>query len=154
MSSYISATNRLMASASCGNVDLTRELLVVGDGSAACTMRVVLRNDAGTLKWSMVRQNANDGHLEINSAVMAFPLANLSQTVTASSSRSSNDQTVAGSFEMLAPGRYLVIASQHALDVPYRDPEMLQKYLTLGKEVTLTPNGEADIQLQLAPGEP
>ena len=52
-----------------------------------------------------------------------------------------------GSFEHLAPGRYLVIALQHPQELPYRDAAALERYLPLGKEVTLTPNAKSEVQL-------
>ncbi len=139
-----------VASATCGNVDLKSDLLVVSNGSGVCRVRVVLRDDSASLKWSLANQ-ANPV------AVMAFPLGNLTQDVdvsNASNGDGSNSSAMTGTINGLAPGRYLVIAAKHPLDVPYRDAEALEKYAPLGKEVTLAPNGEADVELELAAGEP
>jgi hypothetical protein len=136
-----------IASASCGNLDLTRELLVVSSGSGACSMRVVLRDDAASLKWSVAHRG--------NLVVMAFPLGDLIRDVGgANNGFSSEGSPITGTMNGLAPGRYLVVAATHSLDVPYRDPQALQKYLAWGKEVTLAPGGEAEIELEMAPEEP
>ena len=137
-----------VASASCGNLDLTRELLVVGNGTGACSMQVGLRDDSATLHWSV----ANAGRPV---TVMAFPLANLTQEVGgANTSIDSTGDRIAATMSGLAPGRYLVIAARNNLDVPYRDPEALKKYATWGKEVALTANGDTEVELEMAPEEP
>jgi hypothetical protein len=59
-----------------------------------------------------------------------------------------------GSLEGLAPGRYLVMALEHPEELPYREPELIPRYLSEGKEVTLTANGKSDVQLDIVAGEP
>jgi hypothetical protein len=133
-----------LASATCGNLDLTRESLVVGEASGNCSLRIVLRDDSATLRWSVAETTKAN---ELN--VMAFPLNNLSLN-----SIGGQFEPGSGSFEGMAPGRYLVIASGHALNFAYRDPQILAKYQAEGQEVTLAAGGEAEIELKLAPWEP
>jgi hypothetical protein len=38
--------------------------------------------------------------------------------------------------------------------LPYREPDLLQRYLAAGKEVTLTANGKSEVQLDVVAGEP
>ena len=66
----------------------------------------------------------------------------------------SNSGPMTGTMSGLAPGRYLVIATNHHLDIPYRDPQALEKYSAWGKEVTVAANEDSEIELTLAPGEP
>ncbi len=62
-----------VASASCGNLDLTRDPLVIGAGIGACTVRMVYRDDSASLKW--LASPAEDGSGAGNEVfVIAIPL--------------------------------------------------------------------------------
>src|SRR6202034_3809726 len=50
-----------LASASCGNLDLTRDLLAISADAPACTARLVYRDDSASLKWSAFPAEADDG---------------------------------------------------------------------------------------------
>lgn len=144
-----------LASASCGNVDLSRDPLVILSGSSACVLRVVLRDDCSSLKFSVTVSDANSPTNRV--FVVAIPLENRAEAVTTNffaNQRFTATAPAEGSFACLAPGRYLVIALQHQQELPYRDPEVLQKYSPLGQEVTITRNGESEVQLQMVAGEP
>ena len=158
-----------LASASCGELDLMRNPLVVGEGSGACTLRAVLRNDTATLKWSLdsaqsstLSQLSPDkesgGASTMTGAVFvtALPLDNLTQSevtnIFADAATASG-----GEFSGLPPGHYLVIALPQQKQIAFRDPEVLKTYQSLGQEVTLGRNGHAEVQLHLAAlpaGEP
>ena len=56
--------------------------------------------------------------------------------------------------ESVAPGRYLVVAVDHPQEFPYRDAEAMRAYAGLGQEVTVTPNGKADVEVSLPTKEP
>jgi Carboxypeptidase regulatory-like domain len=144
-----------LASASCGNLDLMREPLVIAPGVAACSIRALLRNDSASLKWSIAAGEPGDENNQANRPetvfVEAIPLGNLTQPVGTVRATGSPAE---GTFEGLAPGRYLVIALNHEQELPYRDTTALQRYLTLGQEVTLARNGKSEVQLQVAAGEP
>jgi hypothetical protein len=146
-----------LASASCGNVDLTRDPLVIGAGVGACTVRMVYRNDSASLKW--LASPAEDSHGSSNEvSVVAVPLDNVALPATNGSMIAdhplSSDSPAEGSFEGLAPGRYLVLAMAHRRDLPYRDHEALQRYISLGQEITLTRGGRSEVQLKIVTGEP
>jgi hypothetical protein len=137
-----------VASASCGNLDLLHEPVAIGEGSGTCSMRVVMRDDSASLQWTV---NSPGKPL----FVLAFPLTNLTQDViNGNTLHDSESGPVTGTVTGLAPGRYLVIASTSRLDLPYRDPEALEKYLAWGKEVTVAANDATDIELTMAPEEP
>jgi len=89
-------------------------------------------------------------------SVIAIPLENVTQPASfAGSQRPATAASPAqGSFENLAPGRYLVIALQHPQQLPYRDATALQRYSSLGKEVTLTASEKSEVQLDAVAGEP
>jgi hypothetical protein len=146
-----------VASASCGNLDLTRDPLVIAAGAAACTVRMVYRDDSASLRW--LASAAEDGDGSGNEVfVIAIALDNLTQSAMnfniIPDHKLSLDSPAEGSFEGLAPGRYLVMALPHRQDLPYRDHEALQRYMSLGQEITLTRGGKSEVQLKIVTGEP
>jgi hypothetical protein len=146
-----------VTSASCGNLDLTRDLLVIGAGAVGCTVRMVYRDDSASLKW--LASPAEDGDGSSNEvSVIAIPLDNFAQQAVNFSMiadhKLSSDSPAEGSFEGLAPGRYLVMALAHRQDLAYRDHEALQRYVSLGQEITLTRGGKSEVRLKIVNGEP
>jgi hypothetical protein len=145
-----------VASASCGNLDLTRDPLVIGAGAGSCTVRMVYRDDSASLKW--LASPAEEGNGTGNEVfVIAIPLDSLTQQATSSTIIAdhplSSDSPAEGSFEGLAPGHYLVMALSHRQDLPYRDHEALQRYMSQGQEITLTRGGKSEVQLKIVTGE-
>ena len=122
---------------------------------------MVYRDDSASLKWSASAGEADDGSSN-QVFVAAIPLDNLAQSAAeffpASASsriiRSRRIRRAEGSFDGLAPGRYLVMALSHQQELPYRDHEALQRYISLGQEVTLTRGGKSEVQLKIVTGEP
>jgi hypothetical protein len=47
-----------------------------------------------------------------------------------------------------------VVALPHRQELPYRDHEALQRYMSLGQEITLTRGGKSEVQLKIVTGEP
>lgn len=148
-----------LASAVCGNLDLKKEAMSIGGSAAGCSIHAVMRNDSATLHWSI---NANNQGGNSNSQgnqgkqifVYAMPLDNFIQSVSMTSAQQQGSGDVAeGSIEGLAPGRYLVMALDHTEELPYREPDLVQRYLSEGKEVTLTANGQSEVQLDMVGGE-
>ena len=139
-----------VASASCGGVDLTHEELVVGEGSVGCSIHVVLRNDCGSAHVTVrdSEQNPASG-MQRTIYVYAVPMGNLAQPIV-----TLNQQNGDFSADGLAPGRYLVLALDHRVDLPYRDPEAMRAYTELGQEISVTANGKADAEVALATGAP
>jgi Carboxypeptidase regulatory-like domain len=135
-----------VASATCGAVDLLRETIDIVGSAAGCTIHAVLRNDSSTLRWFIDTKNQANERQKFQ--VYAVPLGNLSQ-----SGNDTRTDLGEGTFESLAPGHYLVIAFDHQQELPYREPDELQHYLSLGQEVTLGPGGKSDVQLNVAAGE-
>ncbi len=146
-----------VASASCASLDLARDPLVIGAGAGACTVRLVYRDDSASLKWmaSPAEEGTGNGNEVF---VIAIPLDTLAQparnSTTIADHPLSSDSPAEGSFEGLAPGRYLVMALSHRQDLPYRDREALQRYMSQGQEITLTRGGKSEVQLTIVTGEP
>jgi hypothetical protein len=134
---------------------MTRETVLIAAGAAACTVHAMLRDDSASLKWTIVPGSAQPTGMPV--FITALPLGNLTQypqSANATLQEAGSSPAAQGSFDFLAPGRYLVVALPHPQEIPYRDSEALQRYLTLGQEVTLARGGKVDVQLQLQPGEP
>jgi hypothetical protein len=144
-----------VASASCGNLDLTRDPLVIAaDAATACAVRMVYRDDSASLKWSVSLGEGDNGSSN-QVFVTAIPLDNFTQQPELSvGNKLSPDAPAEGSFEGVAPGRYLVLALTHQQELAYRDNEALQRYLPLGQQVTLTRGGKSEVQLKIVTGEP
>lgn len=138
-----------VAAASCGGVDLTHEELAVGS-SLGCSIHVVLRNDSGSAHVTVrdAGENSVSG-MQRQLYVYAVPMGNLAQPIA-----TLNQQNGDYSADGLAPGRYLVLALDHRVDLPYRDPEAMQAYTELGQEISVTANGRADAEVALATGAP
>jgi hypothetical protein len=142
-----------LAAAVCGGLDLKREPMSIAGSAAGCTIHAVLRNDSASLDWSV---NANS-QVSPGKQIFAYalPLDNSVQSMSSAVAQAQGATSVAGgSFEGLAPGRYLAIALDHPEELPYREPDVSQQYLSLGKEVTLTAGGKSDVQLDVVTGEP
>jgi hypothetical protein len=144
-----------VVSATCGNLDLTRDALVIAaDAATACTVRMVYRDDSASLKWSVSAEEGDTGSSN-QVFVTAIPLDNFTQPPELSAGgKVSPDAPAEGSFEGVAPGRYLVLALTHPQELAYRDNEALRGYLPLGRQVTLTRGGKSEVQLKIVTGEP
>jgi hypothetical protein len=149
-----------VSSAMCGGVDLTHEELAVAGGAAGCSIRVVFRNDSGSLHVS-VRASGPDGDVNgpgnstlsptssvERTFVYAVPVGDAVRHVVAVG-RSGADFAVDG----IAPGRYVVLALDHPQELAYRDAEALRRYESLGQDVAVSANGKADAEVSVVHGE-
>ena len=135
--------NRLyVQSATSGTTDLLREPLLIDPGNPAQPIEIVLRDDGATLTGIV----SSKGEPEVCS-VIAIPDAAPSQARTAAT----NDD---GSFSIsdLAPGTYKVLALENLRGIEYKNPESVRDLLEKAQEVTLAPQQNAKIELQLMNG--
>jgi len=142
-----------LASAVCGALDLKKDPMSIAGSAAGCSIHAVLRNDSATLNWSVNSKSQGSSGKQV--FIYAMPLDNFIQSISMASAQEQGSGDVQeGSLEGLAPGRYLVMALDHAEELPYREPDLIQHYLSEGKEVTLTANGKSEVQLDVVAGEP
>jgi hypothetical protein len=142
-----------LASAVCGALDLRREPMTIAGGAAGCTIHAVLHNDSATLNWTVNTKSQGSSGKQI--FVYALALDNFIQSMNMASAQEQGSGDVQeGSLEGLAPGRYLVMALDHAEELPYREPDLMQRYLSEGKEVTLAAKAKSEVQLDVVAGEP
>jgi hypothetical protein len=141
-----------LASAACGNLDLKKDPMSIAGSAAGCSIHVVMRNDSTTLNWSINSNNQGSQGKQV--FIYAMPLDNFVQPISMISTQQTSGDVTEGSLEGLAPGRYLVIALDRQQELPYREPELVQQYLSEGKEITLTANDKSQVQLDVVAGEP
>lgn len=145
-----------VASATSGTTDLLREPLRVLPGIPPRPIEVTLRDDSATI----------NGHLA--PAANLQPQASGDQPIFVLCIPLDRPQAQAIGFEEqrdefsipnLAPGRYLVLASQWAMTqgmqvnggIEYRDENVLRDLLNKGAVITLSPNQKADLEVPLLP---
>jgi hypothetical protein len=127
-------------SARSGTLNLLRDDLPVAYGAAVQPIEIVLRDDVAAVKGVVTSagQPANGGVFAIS---QEYPLRAVMQATGSD-----------GVFEVpnLAPGSYWVLAVDPWQSFEYGNPEVLQKYLSLAKEVRVSSKQTATVSLELA----
>jgi hypothetical protein len=136
-------------SARCGSLNLLEQNLTVASGAATEPIEIVLRDDFASLEGSVALGAENESAM-----VIAIPEGGVQQIRNVEIVRpaGSFDASRPGAvFEMpqLAPGTYKVLAVDRPDDFEYGKPEVLQKYASKGREISLVPNQHAKIELEL-----
>jgi hypothetical protein len=123
-----------------GNVDLLREVLTVPESGSVAPIEVVLRDDSGGLK---VRVHAEKPGQTASIVVLIdgaiFPIQ---QPLTGNT----NSDVY---FGFLPPGNYKVLAFDTLDGVDYGNPEVLAQYASKMGSVTVAPNGNASVAVDL-----
>jgi hypothetical protein len=135
-----------IASAFCGGTDMTHERLSIMGSAAGCMLRLVLRDDMASLKFSVSDAN---GDRAAPAFIYFVPLDNLTRDVLMLSTGPEGK----GSMDM-PPGQYLLLATRHREQLAFREPESLRRYEAEGRRIDLTPGGNAEIRLDVIAGEP
>jgi hypothetical protein len=135
-----------VASASCGGVDLTRDELAIAGSAAGCSIRIVLRNDSGSVHVTLKNSDAI-----LNQGPVVVYLLPVGDFVRASQQLPMNRPET--TLNSIAPGRYFAIAMDHREELPYRDPEAMRRYSGRGEEIVVPLNGRADVELSLGTEE-
>lgn len=128
-----------VSSVTCGGKDLLREPLVVAEGSDPQAIQVVVRDDGASLTGSVQIGNGDIAQVlmidEDQGGAPPRPLF-----VNGS-----------GSFHVqgLAPGRYDILAFDRLDGIEYRNREVLAEYLAHAAHLTLSPDEQAKVTLDL-----
>jgi hypothetical protein len=136
-----------IASAVCGGTDLTREPFTIAGSAAGCALRVVLRDDAASVQ--ILTTDGSEGR-PMPTYVYLVPLNNLTRDVQAYSTGTDGKLSIGA----VAPGQYLLLATPFAVQLAFRDPEILRRYETEGKRIDLSPGEKTEIRLDVFTGEP
>ena len=136
-------------SARSGSLNLLEQNLAVAPGSSVEPIEIVLRDDFASLEGSVMLGEEND-----SATVIAIPEGGQPQMFGVGRSRPSpgTDASHADAvFEMsqLAPGTYKILAVDRADDFEYGNPEVLQKYASKAREISLVANQQAKIELEV-----
>jgi hypothetical protein len=127
-------------SAQCGDTDLRREELTVAAGTQTPPIEVVLRDDGATLTGRI-----NAGSNARQATVVLVPDHGSSIRTESFVFESSAEFT----FGNIAPGGYSVYAFDRIDGLEYRSPEVLDRYSSKAARVTLEPNEQHKIDLEL-----
>jgi hypothetical protein len=139
-----------VASATCGSVDLMRDELVIAGSAAGCTIRIVVRNDSGSVHVTVHEPDSPSGQLGTRTFVTLLPVDNTIQRAILRPVQAGLDIKMDG----VGPGRYLVLAQDRPRELAYRDPEAMRRYAGMGQLVSLAANGKADAEVSVVHGEP
>ncbi|HKS72551.1 MAG TPA: carboxypeptidase-like regulatory domain-containing protein [Terriglobales bacterium] len=127
-------------SITCGTSDLLHEQLVIPSGGQLPPIEIVLRNDGAALTGSVQQ----DGNPEKGIALLIPDRGSAAQARVANAGQAGSFR-----FDHLAPGDYRLLAFDRVKDLEYRDPEVLNAYLSRGTHVTLQANGQANASVEL-----
>lgn len=133
-----------VTSATCGSTDLMLEPITVAGGAAGCALHVVFSDASASLKMTAMK----DGKPS-DAFVYLLPVPNLATYQLQSYiSADSPDSTT-----NLAAGAYDVIAFDRAVDLEYRNHEVMERYAQYIRSITLAPGQKTSIQLDVVPAE-
>ncbi|HEX5236440.1 MAG TPA: hypothetical protein VFW25_14055 [Silvibacterium sp.] len=138
------AVGSYISSITSGGVDLTRDVLSVGDGGSSAPIEITLRNDSGSIDGKIDTASLADRekHSTWICVIPLFPTASALSSVEASS-------TGNFTFDSLAPGAYRVIAFDSRRQIEFHNPEAVAALSGAGQAVTVEPGETAHIQLNV-----
>ena len=129
-----------VASITCGGLNLLSQPLVVAEGSDPQQIEVLLRDDAASLNGNL--QNPTAGQMGI---VLLVPEGD----TQAAPKQVWVDPSGKFQAQGLAPGNYDVLAFDRLDGIEYRNREALNAYLSHAAHVTLSPEEQARVTVDL-----
>jgi len=127
-------------SATSGAVNLLDQGLVIAQGATPTPLDIVLRDDGASLEVAAARDR-----VRVAASILLLP---------ENSPRMAQVRPVGASwtfrFGRLAPGRYRVLALEANSNPEYESAEFVRKYASEGQEITLAPNQNATISVEMA----
>jgi hypothetical protein len=131
-------------SARSGSVDLLVQNLTVEPGGSNQPIQVVLRDDFASLEGSLTFGAESE-----SATIMIIP----ANSLTNSTQQRQNVMVAnrARTFQMpqLAPGEYKVLAVENPDEFEYGNPDVMRKYLSKAREVSLVPNQKVKVELEV-----
>jgi hypothetical protein len=129
-----------IASLRCGSVDLLRDDLTIAPGGVLPPIEVTLGKDGAQLSVKVMEKGQPAA-----AAVVIY-----SEEYPRRSVLTQTNETGAFSQGNLAPGKYQVIAVKDALDLEFRSPGAMEKYLEHASAVTLQSGGaETSVRVEV-----
>jgi hypothetical protein len=126
-------------SAMSGTTNLLESDLSVASGSSPQPIEITLRDDVAFLSGTVSLENQS-----LNATILAFSdHASVPPRIQPTYS--------GGNFQLssIPPGTYKILAVDHPDRLEYANPEAVKKYLSKAREVTLSPEQSAKIDLEL-----
>src|SRR6516162_3530867 len=137
-----------IASAHCGPVNVLGQSLTIAAGASVQPIEIVLRDDYGNLLGSVKLPATADSAMVF--AVSEAGDRPVQNTTASQPPMPSRGGQLESSFALqLAPGTYRVFAVRNADEFEYGDPDLLRKYADNGQQVTIAPNQQAKIELDV-----
>ncbi len=127
-------------SATYGQTNVLYDDLSVATGGPSYPLEIVLRNDSAGLAGSVKTSDGNAAPSTV--IVVPQPASKITPKMVQAGSGTFN---VSG----LAPGEYLVFAFDQADGMEYSNPDVLQGYASQASHVTLSPNQNAQVVVDL-----
>jgi hypothetical protein len=126
-------------SAMSGTTNLLDSDLFVAPGASPQPIEITLRDDVASING-----NVSLGNQTLSATILAF-------SEHASAPPRIQPTNPGGAFQLsfLPPGAYKILAVDHPDQLEYANPEVLKKYLLKAREVTLSPDQSAKIDLEL-----
>ena len=126
-------------SAMSGTTNLLESDLSVAPGTSPQPIEIMLRDDVASLS----------GNVSLDSQPLSATILAFSEHASAPPRIQPTD--LGGGFQLsfLPPGAYKILAVDHPDRLEYANPDALRKYLSKAREVTLSPDQSAKIDLEL-----
>jgi hypothetical protein len=129
-----------IASLRCGSVDLLRDDLTIAPGGVLPPIEVTLGNDGAQLSVKVTEKGQPEAAVVVIYSEEYPRRSVLTQT----------NETGTFSQGNLAPGKYQLIAVKDALDLEFRNPAAMEKYLERASAVTLqSGGGETSVRVEV-----
>ena len=141
-----------VAAATMGGIDLLHQPFDVGAASNV-PIDVTMRDDVANLEGTVAGTTSQSAMTPASGSQQAWIYC---VPIGESSGRFQGPFVTEGKFNLSAipPGTYRVMAfASPRSDIPYRDPEAMRAYDTMGQVIQLTGGQSASVQLQIIPDE-
>jgi hypothetical protein len=132
-------SNWYVASAESGATDLLRDDLTVPSGGDAPPIEIVLRNDGGAMKANIVSAGQ-----AASGVVLLIPARSPGDPFTSFAYQGNGAQ-----FTNLPPGDYDALAFDRVDGLEYTNPDVMELYSSRATQVTITPNHNTEITLEM-----
>ena len=127
-------------SATSGTTNLLESDLSIAPGSSLEPIEITLRDDVATLR----------GTVSLNNQPQIATILAISEHASIPPRIQPTDSNGGFQLPFLPPGAYKILALDHPDRLEYGNPEALQKYLSKAREIILSPDQSAKINLELA----
>jgi Carboxypeptidase regulatory-like domain len=131
-------------SARSGSIDLLEQSLTVAPGASNQPIEIVLRDDFATLEGSI----KFDGESE-SATVLIISTNSLTNAPQQRRNFMVTNTAPSFQFSQLAPGEYRILAVNDPDEFEYGNPDVVRKYLSKARDVSLVPNQKAKVELEI-----